>query len=419
MKILWLCNVTLPQFARELNISSQVSGGWLTGAADAVSAVPSIELHICSAQRISPDLITRTVDGIHFYGYPASRKAPHEYDFATEEVFRQLIAQVQPDLVHIWGTEFAHSLAMAKAFDRPEKTLVNIQGLCSYISRHYMGHLPYADQETCALRDFLRFDWIANQQRHFVKRGKIEQETLRRAKHIIGRTRWDHACVKQIAPDSQYYKCNETLRSSFYRNAGAWRLEKCEKHSIFVSQSSYPIKGFHLALDAMPEILKRYPDTKLYTTGTDPFQIPFYRISGYQKLLAKQIKKLGLQKHVVFLGPLDEEKMCERFLRSHVFVSASSIENSPNSVGEAMLLGVPTVASYVGGTMDMLKDKKEGFLYQPDASYMLADHVCSVFEDDAMAMRMGQNATIHARQTHDPETNLQTLLRIYNEVFRK
>ncbi len=419
MKILWLCNVILPKFAQALNISPPVSGGWLTGAAEAVRTVPGIELYICASQRLSRKLIKKTVDGIHFYGYPASSKAPHKYDSATEAWFRQLLEEIQPELVHIWGTEFPQALAMTRAFGQPQKTLINIQGLCKFYTDHYLAYLPRETRRLYTLRDLLRKDRLVVQQKKFHVRGQYEQQAIQSAKHIIGRTRWDRACVKQVAPDSRYYLCNETLRSSFYKHAGAWKPDTCEKHSIFVSQASYPIKGFHMVLQAMPEILKRYPDARLYTTGSNPFQVPFYRVSSYQKLLAKQIRKLGLQEHVVFLGPLDEEKMCDRFLRSHVFVSASSIENSPNSVGEAMLLGVPTVASFVGGTMDLLTDQEEGFLYQPDAPYMLAEYVCSIFADDVLAEEIGKNACAHARKTHDPQQNLQTLLTIYEAVYNQ
>lgn len=416
MKILWLCNVVLPKFAKELNIPLQVSGGWLTGAADATSAVSDIELHICSPQRISANWIEKKVDQIHFYGYPASKKPVYKYDEYTEAAFRRLLERVKPDIVHIWGTEFGHSLAMAKAFNCPEKTIVNIQGLCSYIATHYMAHMTFKEQGVLTLRDILRLDWLGAQQKHFFDRGKYEKETLRLAKHAVGRTQWDQACVKQLAPNTVYHKCNETLRSSFYQKAGTWTPEACERYSIFVSQANYSIKGFHLVLDAMPEILKKYPDAMLYTTGVSPFAQKAYTINGYAALLGRKIKKLGLKDKVVFLGGLDEERMCDRFMRSHVFASASSIENSPNSVGEAMLLGVPTVASYVGGTMDMLTDGVDGYLYQPDAPYMLADHVCSIFGDDALARRFSKNACAHAQITHDPKANLSDLIQIYEEV---
>ena len=59
------------------------------------------------------------------------------------------------------------------------------------------------------------------------------------------------------------------------------------------------------------------------------------------------IDKYDLFENIVFCGSLDENSMRDQYLRSHVFISASTIENSPNSVGEAMLLGVPVVTNVV------------------------------------------------------------------------
>ena len=110
--------------------------------------------------------------------------------------------------------------------------------------------------------------------------------------------------------------------------------------------------------------------------------------------------------------------MCERYLKSHVFVSASSIENSSNSVAEAMLLGMPVIASAVGGIPDMLTDKKEGFLYQSDAPYMLAHYIMKLFDDDQISESCGQAARKRALYDHDQELNNQKLIEIYEKVAK-
>ena len=382
----------------------------------ALSDQRNIRLHVCFPQNQSREILEGEVDGVSFFGFPTSTKQSHIYDPAAERYFAEILARVNPDIVHIWGVEFPHSLAMTRAFAKPARTIVQVQGLCGYIAKHYRAYLPEKACSAWTIRDFLRHDRIVDQQEKFRLRGIMEAQTLRNAGVVIGRTAWDRACVRQLAPQAVYRACNETLRGEFYKNAGAWSVDSCERHSIFVSQASYPIKGFHMVLDAMGEILRRYPDAKLYVPGRDPFTVPFYRVNGYQHWLKEQIMKLGLRDRVFFLGDLDARAMCQRFLRSHVFVSASSIENSPNSVGEAMLLGVPTVASYVGGTMDLLQDGEEGFLYPADASYILADRVCQFFADDALAAQMGSRAVKHALSTHHPQRNLTCLMNIYKEM---
>ena len=108
--------------------------------------------------------------------------------------------------------------------------------------------------------------------------------------------------------------------------------------------------------------------------------------------------------------------MKKEMLEANVFVSPSTIENSPNSVGEAMLLGVPVVSSGVGGVMDLLKHGVEGFVYQSDAPYMLAYYVGRIFDDINLAIRLGKAAHARANITHDYEKNLRELLEIYNEI---
>ena len=113
---------------------------------------------------------------------------------------------------------------------------------------------------------------------------------------------------------------------------------------------------------------------------------------------------------------LDEKQMCERYLKSNVFVSSSSIENAPTSLGEAMILGVPCVASDVGGVTDLLQHKEEGFVYQPDTPYMLAHYVCEIFADDELALQFSKRARMHAIKTHNKEENTKRMMEIYREI---
>ena len=178
----------------------------------------------------------------------------------------------------------------------------------------------------------------------------------------------------------------------------------------------YPVKGFHYLLKAFSEVVKRYPEATLAVPGTNYMTVNPLRRSSYQVYLADLTRKYGLENKIEFLGSLDAEGMKHAYLQANVFALPSTIENSPNSLGEAMLLGVPCVTSDVGGVTTMLTHEKEGFVYQSTAAYMLAHYISQVFEAADRGEVLGLAAREHARKTHDPEKNIRDLMDIYQTL---
>lgn len=421
MKILWITNIPLPEASLLMNESSSSFGGWLINTVKILSNHENVELAVAFPKKNIENNQTLHGERIMYYAFPEIKsKARPSIDNNT--CLKIIVDKVKPDLVHIFGTEYEHSLAMINTCnERGIDTVISIQGLVSVIGKHYISNLPFGVQKRFTFRDFVKQDNIMQQKMKFIEKGTLEIEAIKRTKHIIGRTTWDKACTSQINPDATYHFCNETLREEFYNHT--WKLDQCERFSIFTSQASYPIKGIHFVLESMPLILKRFPQTKLYIAGHDITKVDTIKqkikLSSYGKHIMNLIKEYKLGGSVIFTGILDEKQMCQRYLKSHVFVCPSSIENSPNSLGEAMILGVPSVASYVGGIPDMLKDKEEGFLYQHDAPYMLANYVCEIFENKDLAMRFSKNAREHALKTHDRDENTRRLIEIYRDVIEK
>lgn len=417
MKILWICNSPIPKISELLGKKASPFAGWLVTVANHILQ-GNHDLAICF-----PVFDGVKVEGehnnLHYYGFCENAHKLYEYSNDNQKEFEVYIEKFKPEVIHIWGTEYPRSLAMMKAaeavgFDM-DRVLVSIQGLATMYCDHYFSGIPNKVIHGYTLRDVARYDNLYQQYLKFVKQAESEKQCLSMAKNVIGRTRWDYGATRILAPKSRYFFCNETLRGSFYQSD--WSYENCKKHTIFVSQSSYPIKGFHYVLKALVDILKDYPEAKIVTTGPDPRKLSVSKRTSYQKYLADLIGELNLNDHVQFDGLLSETEMCQHYLDANVFVSASSIENSPNSVGEAMLVGMPIVASYVGGTMDLLKENEEGYLYQSDAPYMLAHYVKEVFADTEKSISMGRKAKLHASQTHNIEKNMNDLLQIYNTVL--
>lgn len=408
MKVLWVCNIPLPAIADDMGIRVNHMGGWLTGIAGEITRKKEIELVITFPQS-GKEGSTGSASGYKYCGLPQKN---------IGHAFKDVLGSEVPDLIHIFGTEFHHTLQCVKVANEigyGEKTIISIQGLVSFCSKHMFANMPLNVIHSWTLRDILKFNNIYRSQKDFEKRGREEIAAIKGVKHVIGRTDWDEACVKLINPEVIYHKCNEILRPSFYE--GAWSYKGCEKHSIFVSQCSYPIKGFHQLIKMLPDIRKMYPDVHIYTTGISPLRRNI-RKNSYTRYLEKLIHKNHLEDNITFLGMLDEKQMKERYLRTNVFCMCSSIENSPNSLGEAMVLGVPVVASDVGGVKNMMSHNEDGLIYPFDEEYMLPFYIGRLFRNGNDVQAFSENARKHARDIFAKDINAERLFSIYLEVSK-
>ncbi len=411
MKILWLCNIRLPHISEYLKLSASPLGGWLTGMSNALISEKFADFVMLFPN--GETSISGDTGKMKFYGFSKS-------DIGNQ--FEEILKNEKPDIIHIFGTEFAHTLDMVNACEKLnllDSTIINIQGLVSIYEDHYYADLPNNAINAYTFRDFIRRDNIKQQAKKFGLRGQKEVVALKKVRHVIGRTDWDRACTTQINPEVKYHFCNETLRDSFYEHS--WSIDDCERNSIFISQAQYPIKGFHHVLDAMPTILSIFPNTHIYVTGKNPLDVSGMekmKQSYYQRYIGRLIVKYNLRDKVTFLGSLNEEEIRKRFMKSHVFISPSSIENESNSLSEAKILGVPCVASFVGGVTNRIAHNIDGFLYQHDATYMLSYYVSQIFLDDTLARKLSSNARVNAKNLHDKKVNLNALKGIYNSLHK-
>lgn len=447
MKVLWLCNIMLPAVAEYLNMKASNKEGWISGLLSVVmdrQEENGIELAVAFPAAEELHLQVPVGKGmLACYGfvgrYPS---APHRYDPSLEGQLRSITEDFHPDLVHCFGTEYPHTLAMCRVFPHKDRLLLGIQGVCSDIAKAYFASMPQSAIHRVTLRDFLRRDSLLAQQKKFEKRGEMEIEAIKLAGNVTGRTDWDLHYTRKWNPKAVYYPMNETLRSNFY--SGSWEESECEPHSIFLSQGDYPLKGLHYMLLALPKIREKYPDVKVYVAGNDLTRAGSLKqrlkLSAYGKYLRKLIKNYQLESCVCFLGRLDAEAMKKQYLNSSLFVCCSSVENSPNSLGEAMLLGMPCVSADVGGIPSIFTDKEDGILYPgyritenefnnacnskitagTELEKIVNNLVEAIFEmwsDPAKIRDYCKNARNHAKKSHDREANYQKMMEIYASVI--
>jgi len=420
MKVLWLCNIMLPVIAKALGREVSNKEGWLSGLVSVLlerRQENNITLAVAFPTDKELDGCKGETGSLFYYGFYENTHAPEMYDIGLEERLAKILEDFKPDVIHCFGTEFPHTLAMAKVAKEAEKVLIGLQGLCTRCADVYMADLPRKVQQKVTFRDFLRKDSLRKQQDKFKKRGVHEREALRMVKNITGRTDWDKENALSWNPEANYYSMNETLRSDFYE--GGWCKENAVPHRILLSQGDYPLKGLHYVLLAMPLILEKYPDAELWVAGNPIVREKTLKgrlkVSAYGQYIQQLIEKENLQEKVHFLGKLDAEEMKKAYVESGLFLCSSAVENSPNSLGEAMLLGVPCVAAKVGGIPSLFADGEDGILYE-GGHEKLAEAVIRMWEEPDRMETYTSNAKAHACKTHDKEANYKRLVEIYETI---
>ena len=103
-------------------------------------------------------------------------------------------------------------------------------------------------------------------------------------------------------------------------------------------------------------------------------------------------------------------------LKANVFCCPSVLENSPNAMCEAMLLGTPVVAAKVGGVPSLITDGEEGILFPSGKVDELAEGIKTFFYEPELGRILGGAAARRARVTHNPDTNFKRLIGIYRSI---
>ena len=122
--------------------------------------------------------------------------------------------------------------------------------------------------------------------------------------------------------------------------------------------------------------------------------------------------------NVHIMGTAMKDELVDALCNSTLYVHPSYIDNSPNSICEAQMLGLPILATNVGGLSSIVRDGETGILFPANAPYTLTNLIKQLSADSERCQSLSKAAIAQATERHNPDNIRKTLLNIYQTILK-
>lgn len=339
-------------------------------------------------------------DGVDYYGIKEITHTFWKYQ-QKEKAFcdeiKYVIDEVRPDIILCFGTENGLGLACTLT-DIP--VVIHLQGILNPIYEEWLPQGMSWRRWLWSSKGSL-LSWLALKE--FKKR---EMKMFHSCKYFLGRTHWDKGICQLLAPQAEYFYCGEMLRQEIYNSQKIWKPQQNTAKRIVSIISGSIYKGGDVVLRAA-KILKE----------NTPFNF-VWEVYGVRDM--KQWEKLTHIRHdevnVEVKGIINANQLIDVVTTADVYVHPSYIENSPNTVCEAQLLGIPVIATNVGGTASIVKHQESGLLVPANEPYLMASYISKCISDVSLATELGVKGREEALNRHNPQEITSDLMNAFNTI---
>ena len=316
-----------------------------------------------------------------------------------------VINDFKPDIIHCFGSEWPFGL-LAREVDVP--IVIHMQGFINIYS--------LSESMCCRNSDIYKYHHynpaaIIHYWYRSLKSGsanKREQEIMRRNKYFMGRTEWDKNIVKYYSHDAMYYHCEEAIRPEILHSKLTWTFTPRKKMRIVTISSASSLKGNNTILHTA-KLLKDFGfDFEWRVAGNmDTFKL-FESITN--------LRHTDLNRKL--LGFINADEVAKELSEADVYVHTAIIDNSPNSLCEAQLIGCPVVSTYIGGIPQLVSHGHTGLLYPFNEPHTLAFTLMNIHGDRLLLESLSSNERSVACKRHDEQAKMAGLQDIYNDIIK-
>ena len=416
MRVLWLTDNSSVGTDKLKN--REVGSAWIVSLEAELTKIQGVELGVLFTCR-QTDVEKFTVGTTQYFPVPVIHPkgklrqvlARYRHDIDTEEIvekYLEVIEEFKPDVIHIFGSEHNFGLIIPRI---SVPCIIHLQGNLTVNGIKWFSGLSAADvykysNKWLIARGHGLYHW------YFVNRKAAERERriFRECRYFMGRTDWDRRLAAVMSPGSEYFHCEEIMRPAFYNMT--WPNPAGNESFTIVSTIRNNIyKGLETIVESKRILSQNFPGKKIT-----------WKIAGITEndeisaMVARKLNVSYSSLDIQLAGSLNEDQLIVNMQGANLFVHASHIENSSNSICEAMLMGMPVIATYAGGTPAAITDSKEGLLVQDGDPYALAGAILEIMNNNQYAVQLGKNARERALARNQPDKVVGEVVKIYSSV---
>lgn len=419
-KIIWFVNVSFDEKVLQNDLDKK-GKGWLATLAKTI--VDQYELHVVS---IDPYKKNKKDDKLSLYYLSPpyfKLKLVLNAFWPLKNINGNLLSQmisivkeVNPDLIHIHGSEKQFITIASRPEVKHIPIALSIQGIMTAISKSYTASYPLSFlRKFYAFRGFQKTKWlpqtILNKYNYTIGQTKIEKDYFRHIDFFFGRTDWDRQISGLMGDESSYFKIDRILKPEFYK--AEWNSPNHENNKIIIHTTlgNAIYKGIDVIAEACCYLIEKGLNFEWRVAGVtdDCWTV---------RAAKKKLKHTFPEHKLIFLGQLDAKQLINKMLQANLYVMCSYIENSPNNLAEAMILGMPCVATFAGGTSTYLEHKKQGLLVPTGDALGIAAAIFDLYKNPDKAQLYGKNAREVSLNRHDPERIQKVLINTYASILK-
>ena len=312
------------------------------------------------------------------------------------ERLRSVVEDFQPDVIHVFGSENGFGM-VCEVTNIP--VVIHIQGILGAWFETFMPYnLSWLDYLLKYPLVYIAYDaW-----KKYIDR---ERQIFMKCKYFMGRTQWDKDVTKLLSPQAEYFHCEEMIRSDFYQ-ASAWQYRQKDS-LLFVTTISNPTyKGVDVILRTA-KLLRRESNMRFR-----------WKVFGVKDIRwAERLTNINAKDVGVDLeGVVDAHTLLSNLHEANIYIHPSYIENSSNAICEAQCVGVPLIATNVGGTSSLVENEKTGILVPANDVYFLSAQILRLASNIDLCKKIGRQAREVALRRHNPQQIINTLMDIYRAM---